>query len=303
MFAGRRRALHGGYYARQNQTMTIVNDAVDRLDTVPTQINAAAAIIRHSVETNGYDRICLVSRTAPEFQAGKQSTIDTSIIRQSCFLNTLFGACNLPGQGQVIRLELAGYTNQDVLDRLETLPRGARVNGKWVQNVKTLVVTTSIDRLVGSPAEYAIFRHISRKEGWGAMAALWDYRTEPSACSALHLDKSHEQIPVVAAWDEVLIQQKRAPRHNLNLPILQPLIWESGGTERFVCRCARYIVNALLTVLSLSSALHALRHVQNVEAFKSAMKTSMYQGGFLIAPELSERSADNHGLSDECRNA
>lgn len=29
------------------------------------------------------------------------------------------------------------------------------------------------------------------------------------------------------------------------------------------------------------------------------MKTSMYQGGPLIAPELSERSADNHGLSEE----
>lgn len=47
------------------------------------------------------------------------------------------------------------------------------------------------------------------------------------------------------------------------------------------------------------NAEHAKRHAKSAEVFKSAAATSAYQGSALIAPELSERTVDNHGLSDE----
>ncbi|CZT22060.1 uncharacterized protein RCC_07929 [Ramularia collo-cygni] len=278
---GRQRALHGGYYGRRNKIMTRINDAVDRLDAIPTQIYAAAAMMGHFVETHGIQRVCLITRTGPTFQAGKQNTIDPSIIRQSCFLNTMFGACQFPDPNQVLRLELAGYSSGEVMGHLERLPQHARIDGVWVKNVKTLVVTTSIDRLVGSTAEYARFMQMCREKGHSGISMFWDHETEPDVLTALHLDNSHAQNPVVVAWEKALKGQKRAPSHNLNLPLLQPFVWALGHEQ------------------SLPAADHASRHVRNVETYRSAMKTSMYQGSDLIAHALSERSVDSQGLSDE----
>lgn len=213
--------------------MTIINDAVDRLVPVPTQINAAAAIIRHCVETHQYQRVVLVSRTSPAYQTGKESIIDTSIIRQSCFLNTMFGACfpPAPDSNQVIRLELAGYSEEEVIKRLQNLSRNARINGVLVENVKTLVAAISVDRLVGSTQQYENFIQVSRDRGYGAMSMLWDHRTEPDVCTALNLDRSRPRTHEVATWESTLRGQKRATRHSLNLPILQPILWAQGKEQ------------------------------------------------------------------------
>lgn len=216
--------MHGGFYARQTQVMTRINDAVSKLDLVPTQVNAAASVVRHCVEVHGFKRICIIAHTGPGYQTGKQTTIDTSVIRQSEFLNTMAGACSVP----IERVEMSGFSNEQVLDHIDKLEFAGRLVGKkWVWGRKTLYMISTVGGLVASTAEHARLRDLV---GYGGvMSFFWDHETEPTAYEALRLDDSQLIVPAVDKWEEVLQGQKRVLKHPLNLPILQPIIWISKG--------------------------------------------------------------------------
>lgn len=90
----------------------------------------------------------------------------------------------------------------------------------------------------------------------------------------------HGDLAVLMEWEQALLERQRAPLLQVNLPLVQPLLWFLPGMGN----------NPHPTIL------HAERHVTKSSEWVEAVTLTSYQGGKSIAPEPM-KTAGERGFS------
>lgn len=146
-----------------------------------------------------------------------------------------------------------------------------------------LVLSTGLDRITRSQAQYErLFKHAATG-GHAAVAFLWDRHTKLRANVALLL-RSQVVFPQVMQWQDDLDKQFRAPMSDLAVPAVQPVMWLTSPRD----------ANAQTTI-----APHTVRHLENAEQWVQSGLLTAYQGDSGPVPEVFKKDEGARGFSAE----
>lgn len=106
----------------------------------------------------------------------------------------------------------------------------------------------------------------------------------------------HGDLAVLMEWEQALLERQRAPLLQVNLPLVQPLLWFLPGMGNNPWVERHMSANGLLTFDRHPTILHAERHVTKSSEWVEAVTLTSYQGGKSIAPEPM-KTAGERGFS------
>ncbi|EME77949.1 uncharacterized protein MYCFIDRAFT_79193 [Pseudocercospora fijiensis CIRAD86] len=252
---GRNIAKEAGFHGRQYQATIRLCDFLDRNDIAgqrPKQALDLANVLNLVKEAHGYRRVLLVSHISPSWADKSEVSVDPSITRQIKALRTL--TSGMSNRCSSFRCQKESKHKRTFIDQLMRRIKG--LHGR------TLVMTVSVDRVCSDMSAYKRLKDALEYGGNGLLSFTWDHETLLDVSEALQLGAPWNGRPEVAAWEESLKSQERAPRVSTNLPMIQPILWIGGNRQQ----------------ASSPASLAGERHVQQAQNFIQAFSMTKFQG-------------------------
>lgn len=141
---------------------------------------------------------------------------------------------------------------------------------------KTLVLSTSVERVIRQEAQLSFIDELLNQGGHMAIAFIWDRQTVIEPDEALALPLSRLQDPRVIEWRQVCARQQRE-QSDCAWPLVQPVIWGPLQPDSGVLP-------------------HINRAVQNAEAFVKGSVYGNFRGPRTDVPDILLNTDGSYGF-------